>query len=172
MEHWYALYTKPHKEHRVRSVLEGRGFETYLPAIQVRREGQKSTKTFFSCYLFVRLDPAEALARVRWNPGIRRIVSFGKQPAIVRDDVIDTIRCHLKQMEASGYPVEQRFKPGERVFIKSGPLRNLEAFFDRSLSSSDRAKVLVDILGRLTTCEIELDHLEKVTRKRPGHWMD
>jgi hypothetical protein len=61
MEHWYALYTKPHKEHHVSSFLESRGFETYLPAIQVRREGQKSTKTFFSCYLFVRLCLAEVL---------------------------------------------------------------------------------------------------------------
>ena len=172
MEHWCALYTKPHKEHHVSSFLESRGFETYLPTIQVRKNGKSKTKTFFSCYLFVRLDPAEALPGVRWTPGLRRIVSFGKQPAVVRDDVIDTIRRHLKQMEASGYPVEQRFKPGERVLIKSGPLRDLEAVFDRSLSSSDRAKVLVDILGRLTTCEIELDHLEKVTRKQPGHWMD
>jgi len=97
LEYWYALYTKPHNEHHVSSFLESRGFETYLPTIQVKKNGK--SKTFFSCYLFVRLDPAEALARVRWAPGLRR-----------------------KQMEASGYPVEQHFKPGERVLIKSGPL--------------------------------------------------
>ncbi len=56
--------------------------------------------------------------------------------------------------------------------IKSGPLRNLEAVFDRSLSSSDRARVLVDVSGRLTACEMELDCLEKVTRKQSGHWVD
>ena len=76
------------------------------------------------------------------------------------------------RMAVSGYPVEQRFQSGDRVLIKSGPLRDLEAVFDRSLSSSDRAKVLVDMLGRLTTCEIELDCLEKVTRKRPGRRVD
>ena len=103
MKCWYALYTKPHKEHHVSSFLESRGFETYLPTIQVRKNRRRKTKLFFSCYLFIR--------------------DFG-------------------------------------------------AVFDKSLSSSDRARVLVDILGRLTACEIELDCLEKVTRKRPGHWMD
>ena len=172
MKHWYALYTKPHKERHVSSILEGEGFETYLPTIQVRKNRQRKAKPFFSCYLFVRLDPDEALPGVRWTPGLKRIVSFGEQPAVVRDDVIDTIRHHLERLEASGYPVEQRFKPGERVLIKSGPLRDFGAVFDRSLSSSDRAKVLVDMLGRLTTCEIELDHLEKVTRKRSRRWVD
>ncbi len=162
MEHWYAFYTKPSKEHHVSSLLENKGFETYLPTIQVRQNGKRKTVPFFSCYLFVRMDAAEALPAVRWTPGLRRIVSFGQQPAAVADEVIDTIRRHLKQMEEAGYPVEQRFKPGDRVRIKSGPLRDFEAVFDRSLSSSNRAKVLLDLLGRLTTCEIELDHLEEV----------
>ncbi|MFQ5813056.1 MAG: transcription termination/antitermination protein NusG [Anaerolineae bacterium] len=172
MKHWYALYTKPHKEYHVSTILESKGFETYLPTIQVRKNRRRKTKPFFSCYLFIRMDPADALPGVRWTPGLRRIVCFGQQPAVVRDDVIDTIRHRLERVEASGYPVEQRFKPGDRVLIKSGPLRDLEAVFDRSLSSSDRAKVLVDVLGRLTACELELDCLEKVTRKRPGCWVD
>ena len=99
-------------------------------------------------------------------------MSFDGQPSVVGDEVIETIRRRLEQMEVSGYPVEQRFKSGDRVLIKSGPLRDLEAIFDKSVSSSDRAKILVDILGRLTTCEVELDCLEKVTRKRPGCLVD
>ena len=112
---------------------------------------------------------AVGYSSVAWTPGLRKIVSFGGQPLVVRDEVIDTLRHRLERMEVSGYPVEQRFKSGDRVLIKSGPLRDLEAVFDRSLSSSDRARVLVDILGRLTACEMELGCLEKVARKRLGH---
>lgn len=172
---WYALYTKPHKEQHVSAVLQARGVETYLPTIPVykgRRRTEKS-QAFFPCYLFARMDPgAVGYSSVAWTPGLRRIVSFGGQPAVVRDDVIDMIRHRLKRMEASGYPLEQRFQSGDRVLIKSGPLRDLEAVFDKPLSSSDRARVLVDILGRLTACEIELGCLEKVTRKRSGCWAD
>ena len=83
MKHWYALYTKPHKEHQVSSILESQGFKTYLPTIQVRKNSRRKTRPFFSCYLFIRMDPVDALPEVRWTPGLRRIVSFGQQPAIV-----------------------------------------------------------------------------------------
>jgi transcriptional antiterminator RfaH len=171
MKHWYALYTKPQMEQRVSAILQAKGMETYLPTIPVymgRRRTEKS-RAFFSCYLFARMDfGAVGYSSVAWTPGLRRIVSFGGQPAVVRDEVVETIRRRLEQMEVSGYPVKQRFKSGDRVLIKSGPLRDMEAIFDKSLSSSDRAKILVDVLGHLTACEIELGRLEKVTRKQPG----
>ena len=172
MKHWYALYTKPQMEQHVSAVLQARGIETYLPTMPVYKGRQRTEKSraFFPCYLFARMDlSAVGTSSVAWTPGLRKIVSFGEQPLVVRDEVIDTIRHRLEQMEVSGYPLEPGFKSGDRILIKSGPLRDLEAIFDRSLSSSDRARVLVDILGRLTACEIGLDRLEKVTRKRPGH---
>jgi transcriptional antiterminator RfaH len=175
MKHWYALYTKPQMEQRVSAVLQARGIETCLPTMPVYKGKRRIEKNraFFACYLFARMDlSAIGTSSVAWTPGLRKIVGFGGQPVVVRDEVIDTIRHRLKQMEVTGYPVEQSFKPGDRVSIKSGPLRDLEGVFDKSLSSSDRARILVDILGRLTACEIELDCLEKVTRKRPGRWMD
>ena len=175
MKHWYALYTKPHMEQRVSAVLQAKGMETYSPTMPVYKGKRRSEKSrsFFSCYLFARMDfGAVGCSSVAWTPGLRRIVSFDGQPSVVRDEVIETIRRRLEQMEISGYPVEQRFKTGDRVLIKSGLLRDLEAIFDKSVSSSDRAKILVDILGRLTTCEVELDCLDKVTRKRPGCLVD
>jgi transcriptional antiterminator RfaH len=172
MKHWYALYTKPQMEQCVSAILQAKGMETYLPTIPVYKGKRRTEKSraFFSCYLFARMDfGAVGYSSVAWTPGLRRIVGFGGQPAIVRDEVVETIRRRLERMEVSGYPAGQGFKSGDRVLIKSGPLRDLEAIFDKALSSSDRAKILVDILGRLAACEIELDRLEKVTRKQPGH---
>jgi len=161
MKHWYALYTKPHKEHHVRSFLESRGLETYLPTIQVRKNGKRKTQPFFSCYLFVRLEPADALPRVRWTPGLRRIVSFGREPAAIPDDAISLIRRRVTEMGERDY-VACRFESGEQVVINGGPLKYFEAVFDRALSNRDRAMILVDMLGRWTRCEVDVSYLGKL----------
>jgi len=161
MEHWYALYTKPHKEHHVSSVLVSKGLETYLPTIRVKKNGRRKIEPFFSCYLFARFDSDDALPEIHWTPGLRRIVSFGGQPATVPDEVISSIRKRLAEMGELSY-LAHRFKQGDRVAIKAGPLRDFNAIFDQSLSSQDRAWVLVEFLGRWTRCEVSLDWLERV----------
>jgi len=161
MEHWYTLYTKPHKEQQVSGFLESKGLETYLPTVKIRKNGNYKVVPFFSCYLFVRVDPSNGLSSVRWTPGLRRIVSFGDQPAVVDDNVVSCLRQRLAEMQESGYEA-YRLKPGDRIVITSGPLRDFEAVFERGLSSGQRARILVDFLGRRTRCEVEIDRLEKV----------
>ena len=161
MEHWYALYTRPHKEHHVNSVLESKGLETYLPTVRVKKNGRRKIEPFFSCYLFARFDASDVLPGINWTPGLRRVVSFGGQFVTVSDEVISLIRGRLAEMGELSYPA-LRFKPGDRVAITTGPLRDFDAIFDQSLSSQDRAWVLVEFLGRWTQCEVSLDCLERV----------
>jgi len=160
-EYWYALYTKPHKEHHVSSFLESKGLETYLPTVQVRKNGQRKTEPYFSCYLFARFDPADAFPEIRWTPGLRRILNFGGQLAPVSDEVISSIRKRLAEMGELSYQFPA-FKQGDRVAITGGPLRDFDAIFDQSLSSRERARVLVEFLGRWTPCEVSLDCLARV----------
>lgn len=161
MKNWYALYTKPHKEEQVCSLLESKGLEAYLPTVKIRKNGHCKVTPFFSCYLFVRVGPSNDLSSMRWTPGLRRVVSFGDQPALVDDDVISFLRQRLAEMEEMGYRASQ-FKSGERVLITSGPLKDFEAVFEHGLSSGQRARILVDFLGRWTRCEVEIDRLKKV----------
>ncbi|HID86234.1 MAG TPA: hypothetical protein EYP55_02520 [Anaerolineae bacterium] len=161
MKRWYALYTKPRKERQVSDILASKGIETYLPLVRVRKRGRRGEveQPFFPCYLFARVDLAlQGLSSVRWTPGLRKVVSFGGEPAAIPDAMVALIRKRLAERD---YPQYEAFKPGERVRIKAGPLQDLEGIFDRNLSPSDRVRVLVDILGRLTPCEIEVDYLEK-----------
>jgi len=161
MKHWYALYTKPHKEEQVCSFLERKGIETYLPTVKIRKNGHYKVIPFFSCYLFTRVLSSNGLSPVRWTPGLRKVISFGDQPAVVDEQAISLIKQRLADIHELGLTA-YRFKPGDRVVVKSGPLRDFEAVFDQKLSSRDRAKILVDFLGRGTRCEVEVDCLEKV----------
>jgi len=164
MQHWYALYTKPRMERQVSEVLTGRGMETYLPLIYKysKHRRRKEPSPFFPCYLFARVDPTSPdFLVLRWTPGLRSVVKFGGKAARVPDEVVTRIKERLAQLEQAGYSESSRFKHGERVRIEAGPLEGLEAIFDRTVSATGRVKILLDILGRLTTCEIESDWLEK-----------
>lgn len=160
MERWYALYTKPKKEHQVDALLREQGIETYLPTVRrkVRRRDRPDRVVYFPCYLFALLDftvvPHSSIA---WMPGVRRIVSFGDQPAIVADEIVKLIRRRLDDYEEIGY---RRLRQGDRVRITSGPLRDLEAVFDRPLSAADRVRILLDVVGRMTPVEIDYSQIE------------
>jgi transcriptional antiterminator RfaH len=160
MTHWYALYTKPKKEQMVAANLEEQGIETYLPTVQrkVRRRDRPDRVVYFPCYIFARLDfkvvPRSSIA---WMPGIRRIVTFGEQPAVVADEIVRLIRSRLESIEDVGYG---RLRQGDPVRIRSGPLRDLEAVFERAVPSADRVRVLLEVMGRMTPVEIDYSDLE------------
>lgn len=155
MKHWYALYTQPRKERQVHGLLEQQGVETYLPTVRrkVRRRDRPDLMVYFPCYLFARLDfDTTPQSSIAWMPGIRRIVSFGEQPAIVAEELVDLIRERLGEVDDVGY---RRLKQGDRVRFSSGPLRDLEAIFDRPLSSADRVRVLLNVMGRMTAVDTD-----------------
>ncbi len=164
MEHWYALYTKPRKEVQVSETLKYKGIETYLPLYEPRRGRQRHNRPrpLFACYLFAKLDLSSGkVSSIRWTPGLRRIVSFDGEPAIIQDGVVSAIKKRVAQ--SANIWLGGDFEPGERVRIKSGPLRDFEAIFDERLSSFERVRVFLDILGRLRACQIEIDRLGKMT---------
>ena len=162
MRHWYALYTKPHKERQVRTLLQGQNIEVYLPTVRrkQRRRDRPDRVVYFPCYLFARIDFTEMpQSTIAWMPGVRRIVSMGSQPAVVADELVNLIRERLEGIEQVGYG---SFKQGDRVRITSGPLRDLEAVFDQPLSAADRVRVLLEVVGRTTPVDMDAADLERL----------
>jgi transcription elongation factor/antiterminator RfaH len=162
MMHWYALYTKPHKERQVNGLLLRQGIETYLPTVRrkYRRRDRPDQMVFFPCYLFARVDfDATPRSTIAWMPGMRRIVSTGDQPAIVADEIVALVRRRLEGAEEVDPDGPQQ---GDRVRITSGPLRDLEAVFDQSLSSADRVRILLDVMGRMTPVDIDRSEIVKI----------
>ena len=162
MSRWYALYTKPNKEHQVNTLLEGLEIETYLPSVRrkVQRRDRRDTVVFFPCYLFARLDfDVTPRSSIDWMPGVRRIVCDGERPTVVADQVVDLLRCRLEGREETDF---DSFREGDRLRITSGPLRDLEAVFDQSLSGKDRVRVLLSVMGRMTPVEIDRSDISRI----------
>lgn len=161
MKRWYTLFTKPRREYQVSEILSEKGMETFVPTVLMRCRGRLVERPFFPRYMFVRVDFNEVgLSQVQWTPGLTRIVSFGGGPSPVPEEIIDHLRMRLEQINEGG--TFSPFKPGDRVRIKSGPLRDLEAVFDEHLSSQDRVRILINILGRITRAEISVDAIERI----------
>jgi transcriptional antiterminator RfaH len=162
MQRWYAIYTKPKKERQVNTLLQGQGIETYLPTVRrkVRRRDRPERIVYFPCYLFARVDfDVTPRSSIDWMPGVRRIVHSGERPTVVADELVALIRRRLGNIEEVG---RGNLRQGDRVRIRSGPLRDLEAVFDQPLSAAERVRVLLDVMGRITPVEIDFWDIERI----------
>lgn len=166
MDAWYALYAKPRQEALVARQLAERGIETFFPQFVERRRDGERPVSLFPCYLFARVD-LDVVGRsvLLWTPGLRGVVSFGGVPARVSEAAIGLVRKQLAALEAAGGFPQTRFRPGERVRIREGPLAGLEAIFEEP-RPAERVRILVRFLGQANRAVVPLEVLEAV-EKRP-----
>jgi transcriptional antiterminator RfaH len=165
---WYTVQTKPRAEHQVREALAGKGLTVYLPLIKVARVNPRARPIvpLFPCYLFVHVDLEQVgQSAINWVPGVIRLVSFGSEAVAVPEAVIEHVKRRLAEVEKSGEFGLGPFRHGDHVRITTGPLRDLDAVFDKRLSAKGRARVLIEFLGRLTATEVDVDALEKLDQR-------
>jgi transcription antitermination factor NusG len=146
-ENWYALKSKPHREEMLARQLTLRGEETFYPCIRVVTVNPRAhkTKPYFPGYLFVRTDLERTGASTfRYLPGAAGLITFGGEATHVPDGLIQAIR---QRVEAGNKGAAGgTYKPGEVVFIQSGPFAGYEAIFDARLPGTDRVHVLLKLL--------------------------
>ncbi len=165
MLRWYLVYTKPHSERLAEHSIKENGFEVYLPLIKVWRVRRKrfEKEPLFPNYIFVHLDlENDSISRIKWAPGVSKFVRFddSEGPAIVPDEVIEYIKARTEEIEEEG-GVGQ-FEKGDRVRIVSGPLKDMEAVFEKHISGKERSRILIKVLGRLTSADIPTEWLDKI----------
>ena len=164
-QRWNVLYTKPHREATVCWWLSQRGMRVYFPEVRSHR-GQRAGRMtpFFPCYVFARLDLAHSdLTTIGWTPGLRRVVAFDGILATVSEEFIQFLEERVDEINAHGW---SPFRPGDTVLITEGPFKDMVAIFSRPCSAARRVQVLLDILGRETRCEVDIDWLKKISSPR------
>ncbi|MBE7529462.1 MAG: hypothetical protein HS099_06995 [Ardenticatenaceae bacterium] len=170
MKQWYAAHTKPNCERQVAALMQQQGFDTFLPHLSVPdSKNRLSWKPFFPTYLFVKADFDEVGASdLRWTPGLKYLVAFGDQlPVPVPDVTIEYLRHGLSTMESVGGWEATTFAPGQRVRITQGPLRNMSALFERTLTPHGRVHILLTYLDQVRRIQIDGADLERVESVPP-----
>ena len=166
MMRWYAVYTKQGQEGLAEANLRRQGFETYMPRLAGRRQARKIAAVIlpmFPRYLFVRVDTETMPWRsINGTIGVSYLVSFGERPAKIADRVIDEIRGREGADGLVRLPGAERFRPGEKVEITEGPMREVNGLFTAA-TEKERVVVLMSLLGRDVPVRIDAMKLRRAS---------
>jgi transcription antitermination factor NusG len=147
---WYAIRSKPRQEEAVWRQILSQGFKAFYPRLRVHPVNPRSRKVkpYFPGYLFVQADLDEAgLSVFQWMPHAVGLISFGGEPAVVPDHLIQAIKRRVDEINAAGGELLESIGPGDSVWINEGPFHGYEAIFDSRLPGSARVRVLIEFLG-------------------------
>jgi len=159
---WYGVRTRSNHERIAAAILEGKGYEHYLPLYRTRRRWSDRVVTIdlplFPGYVFCRFDPRRRVPIVS-TPGVIGIVGFGNEPAPIPDIEIEAI----DQILRSGLLTEPHpfLREGQRVRVTQGALKNMEGILAKR-KSDYRLVVSVNMLQRSVAVEIDQDSVTPV----------
>ena len=165
---WYVIHTHPKQEDRAGSNLRVLGIPIFDPKIRERRYNQFSlvptcvTKPLFPRYIFARFEVHDLYHKVRFTRGVYSVVSFGEGPTPIAEEVIMLIRSNIK--EDGFVRVDEEVRPGDRIMVKDGPLKNLAGIFEREMKDTDRIRILLENVSYQAHIEIEREMVEKASK--------
>jgi transcriptional antiterminator RfaH len=164
MENWYVIQTKPKKEEEAESYLSTKGLEIFSPLIETftLKNGKmsKELKPLFPGYMFGKFDLDQHYPLVRWARGVKKILGFGEYPTPITEEVLKIIK---ERADVQGIVrIRHHFKANDVIRIKAGPLKDLLGIFERWVSDSDRARILLNLIGYQPAVEIHYSMIEKV----------
>jgi len=157
---WFALRVKSRREKVVAAAAHQKGFEEFLPLCRRLQRWsdrmQSVSVPLFPGYVFCRFQPSDKL-RVLTSPGVRSIVSTGRDPQPVDESEISAVRALVE----SGRPLAAWpfIRVGQKVQISHGPLASLRGVIVRA-GDSWRVVVSVEALGCSVSVEVDADMIK------------
>lgn len=146
---WIVATTHPHSEAIAREHLERQDFTVYCPMIRRRRSHARRVdmvlRPMFPGYMFVNLAGNGAWRPIQSTTGIRGVVRFGEEPAILDATFIAALQAREEEGAVIRPPTP--FVVGQQVQIEGGPLDGLLARI-LDLNDRDRVTVLLDVMNR------------------------
>ena len=156
MEMWYVVYTKPGREDDVAFLLQNAGISVLNPKLKsVKYKHNRFAdviEPLFPCYFFADFDKDISAHLITYTRGVKYIIGK-RNPAVIPDEVINAMK---ERMGDNGVIVvsSQKFKTGDKVLVKEGPLKNFYGIFEREVKGSQRVMILLNAIH----CRVEIDN--------------
>ena len=170
---WYILNSKPNKEEFALQQLNLREINAYYPCVKVKPINPRSRKIkpYFPGYLFIHANLALiGTSILKWIPGTIGLVSFGNELASMPDDLLQSIRNHVDQINKAQGNTNKKFISGDKVQIQSGPFAGYQAIFDSYTPGHERVQVLLQMLQeRQIKLELAWTAVEPVNTHQSGN---
>jgi len=160
---WFLAQLKPNCAQIADRNLKQQGFPTssMQEGTQNRKGRFVSTlRPMFPGYVFVSFDVAGGLWRkIQSTYGITRLVSFGKEPAMVPLDIVSQL---MLRCDTAGKLLPPKLlKPGDQVRMTSGPFADFVAAIE-TIAPDRRVWLLMEIMGGQTRVAVSADQLRTV----------
>lgn len=164
--HWYVIYTHPKQEDRASCNLKTLGAPIFNLKTRERRYNPFTNlptyiaKPLFPRYIFARFKINELYHKVRFTRGVSSMVSFGDGPTPIDEEIIAIIQSYIK--EDGFVRVDEEIRPGDRVMVQDGPLKNFAGIFEREMKDTDRVRILLEAVSYQAHVEICRDLVKRV----------
>jgi len=153
---WYALYVTPRLEKNVALLLEGKGYDAFLPTYSHRvRYNKQFELPLFPSYVFCRIDVLNRLP-IMMTPGVFSIVGNGSEPEPVPEPEVEAVR---RMLEAGSMLTPWPYVvPGQEVCLESGPLQGVQGVVVDA-SNGKWLVVSVNLLRRSVAVRVDREFL-------------
>jgi transcription antitermination factor NusG len=163
---WFALQVRTRHEVGVAGILEGKGYEMFLPLYKCRKRWSDRIMNvelpLFPGYLFCRFNPHDRFPIVT-TPGVIQVVGYNRLPVAVEDSEIRAIQT----LVASGLPNRPWpfLEVGDPVRIEAGPLRGLEG---RLIDFKGQHRLVLSITLLHRAVAVEIDSVSVKSLRAPS----
>jgi transcriptional antiterminator RfaH len=156
---WFCLRTHLKHEHiaaaHLRRIPGVEIFNPQLRLLRTTRQGRRwSIESVFPNYIFARFILESLFEKVGYTPGVKFVLRFGDQVPAIPDAVIENLREEMTELESqtiTDTPVE-----GEQIEITHGAFAGTKAVVAQVLPGQQRARILIDVMGRSVPAELSL----------------
>lgn len=164
LDFWYALYTKPRAEKKVRERLEKIGFRVFAPTqTQIKQWSDRKKKVeepFFKSYVFVQFTE-DRKYEVLNTSGVVSLVNWLGKPAKIRNEEILAIEDFLNRFQ--GIKLENLdFKAGQKLRVSHGDLEDTYGTVIRQ--SKHRVTLEIEQLGMALYAEVPKSQVENIEK--------
>ena len=146
---WYVAYTQPKREQVAADNLTQQGFQAYLPLYRTFQKAQGQVvsgfEPMFPRYIFFKPGAGQSISVARSTRGVAFVLSFGRQPAVVKDKVLAAIRDFEHQRGQLELHQLSGFRKGVKAKLIGENMSGMEGLV--TSVSSKRVTLLIELLG-------------------------